>query len=253
MPANTSPIYTKVGDIQGGITLTTAAADYTGQGVANVVLYQADADNGGYVQRVRFKALGTNVATVARFYVNSGYLNQATLLTTVSGTPTGTPSSSGGTILTGPFFAKIQAVDQYGAGTAMSTETASVSVTGPTGSIAWAWTAVTGAAYYRIFVGPVTGGQAYYFTSTTNSYTQTTATFNLVTNIPALGNPSDFLTQNNFIGEISLPATTITATAATADIDYALNFAMPPAFHLIVGLGTTVAAGWVVTVIAGKY
>jgi hypothetical protein len=135
----------------------------------------------------------------------------------------------------------------------MSTETASVSVTGPTGSIAWAWTAVTGAAYYRIFVGSITGGQCYFFTSTTNSYTQTTATFNTVTNTPTPGNPSDFLTQNSFIGEISLPATTIIATAATADIDYALNFAMPPAFHLIVGLGTTVAAGWVATVIAGKY
>ena len=253
MPANTSPIYTRVGDIQGGVTLTTASADYTGQGVLNSIVYQADPTNGGYIQRLRFKALGTNVATVARIYVNEGYLNQATLLTAVSGTPTGTPSSSGGTILTGPHFAVIQAVDQYGAGTAVSTQTASVSVTGPTGSIAWAWTAVTGAAYYRIFVGPVTGGQCYYFTSTTNSYTQTTATINLTTNTPSQGNPSDFLTQNLFIGEISLPATTIIATAATADIDYALNFAMPPAYHLIVGLGTTVAAGWVATVIAGKY
>ena len=31
--------------------------------------------NGGYVQRLRFRALGTNVATVARVFINNGSTN----------------------------------------------------------------------------------------------------------------------------------------------------------------------------------
>jgi hypothetical protein len=59
--------------------------------------------------------------------------------------------------------------------------------------------------------------------------------------------------NNSFIGEISLPATTAIATAATAEIDYPLGFALPPGFRIYVGLGTAVAAGWVVTCIGGDY
>lgn len=60
-------------------------------------------------------------------------------------------------------------------------------------------------------------------------------------------------TNNVFYGEISLPATTLIATAATVEIDYPMNFALPAAFRIYFGLGTTVAAGWVATVIAGNY
>ena len=59
--------------------------------------------------------------------------------------------------------------------------------------------------------------------------------------------------NNVFYGEISLPATTAIATAATIEIDYPLGFALDPGFRLYFGLGTAVAAGWVATVIAGKY
>jgi hypothetical protein len=254
MAANASPIYSRVGSTQGGIILLTAANDYNGQNINNVIAFQSDPTNGSFVQRLRFKAIGsTTSATVARIYLNEGNLNLAATITAVTGTPTGTPSTTGGILLSGTYFAKIQAVDQYGAGTAMSTETASVSVTGPTGSIAWAWAAVTGAAFYRIFVGPVTGGQVIYFTSTTNSFTQTTATINVANNTPSQGNPSDFLTQNLFYGEISLPVVTASATAATPDIDYPMNLALPPGWHIVVGLGTTVTAGWVVTTIGGLY
>ena len=245
MAANSSPIYSRLGDIDGSAVLTTAAADYTGQGANNIVVFGADSTNGSFVQRLRFKALGTNIATVARIYLNNGYLRPATTLSAVSGTPTGTPSASGGTLLSGNYFAKIYAVDQWGGVTAASTETASVSVTGPTGSITWNWTAVTGAASYIITVGPATGQQFVSFISTTNSYTQTspgTTAFE-----------SDFINNNYFYGEISLPATTATATAATVDIDYPLNIALPPGYNIVVGLGTTVVAGWVVTTIGGKY
>lgn len=60
-------------------------------------------------------------------------------------------------------------------------------------------------------------------------------------------------TNNVFYGEISLPATTAIATAATVEIDYPMDFAVPAGFRIYVGLGTAVAAGWVCTPIAGNY
>lgn len=59
--------------------------------------------------------------------------------------------------------------------------------------------------------------------------------------------------NNTFYGEVSLPATTATATSATVEIDYAMGFALPAGFTIWVGLATAVAAGWVVTPIAGVY
>lgn len=59
--------------------------------------------------------------------------------------------------------------------------------------------------------------------------------------------------NNVFYGEISLPATTATATAATIDVDYPLGFALPPGFRLYFGLATAVAAGWCACVIGGNY
>jgi hypothetical protein len=104
------------------------------------ILFTADATNGGYVQRIRFKALGTNVVSVARIYLNNGAA-------------------------------------------------------------------------------------------------QTTATNNL------------------FYGEISLPATTASNNAATVDIDYPLNMALPAGFTIIVGVSAAadLASGWTAGVIAGKY
>ena len=252
MAGNQNPIFSRVGMIQGGGPLLTAAADYVGQNVNNLQVFLSDATNGSFVQRLRFKALGTNVATVARIYLVGNPANNLSstvaMVAAVSGTPTGTPSGTGGTLATGSYFAKIQAVDQYGNGAAVSPETASVSVTGPTGSIAWAWTASTGAVSYRIFVGNATGAEQFFFTSTTNSYTQTAPYV-----AGQIGNPNDYIFSDLFIGEISLPATTASATAAGPEIDYIMNMALPPGFRLMVGLGTTVAAGFFVTAIGGAY
>lgn len=119
-------------------TMITAAADYTGASANNVLVFTANATNGGFVQRLRFKAIGTNTASVARIYINNGSAN-------------------------------------------------------------------------------------------------TTAT------------------NNVFFGEISLPATTAIATAATIEMDYPMNLALRQSFRIFVGLGTTVAAGWVCTTVAGQY
>jgi hypothetical protein len=251
---NASPIFSSIGHIAGSTVLTTASADYTGQGILNQTLIKSAATYGSFIQRLRFKALGTNTASVCRIYINDGGNPRATVLAAVTGTPTGTPSASGGTLATGPYFAKIYAVDQYNGITAASTETASVSVTGPTGSIAWAWTAVTGAVKYYITVGQATGAQISLFEAATNSYTQTGA----ITGTGFLRGPvtSQELfaaNANYFYGEVSLPGTTIIATAATVDIDYPMNIALEPDQGIVVGLGTTVAAGWVVTAIGGDY
>jgi hypothetical protein len=61
-------------------------------------------------------------------------------------------------------------------------------------------------------------------------------------------------TNNVFYGEISLPSTAATTTAATVDLDYPMEFAIDPLFRIYVGLGTTVTpAGWICTCIAGQY
>ena len=146
MPSNNDPIYSRTCAIS---TRTAAAlgvasnrtSTYDGtNATTDKILFTADATNGGYVQRIRFKALGTNVVSVARIYLNNGAA-------------------------------------------------------------------------------------------------QTTATNNL------------------FYGEISLPATTASTNAATVDIDYPLNMALPAGFTIIVGVSAAadLASGWTAGVIAGKY
>lgn len=144
MAANTSPIYSIKGDVSANdsttmpLNLTTATGDYTGVSANHVLVYTADATSGGYVRKLRFVAAGTNVATVARIYINNG-----------------------------------------------STNTTS--------------------------------------------------------------------TNNSLIGQISLPATTASNTAATVEPEYPLEMALPPGFRIYVGIATTVAAGWSVTAVAGQY
>ena len=136
--ANTQPIFSSLGDIQWGTTVLTTlntAKDGTGT-VLNV--FTADATNGGFVQRIRFRAAGTNIATVARVFINNGSVNS-------------TPAN------------------------------------------------------------------------------------------------------NILYDEITLAATTLSEVAALAVYELPLNFALPPGYVLNVTLGTTVAAGYFVSVIGGKY
>jgi len=248
MSGNSDPIFSRVGDVQGGAVLTTqATTDYTGQNINNAIVFTADATNGGYIQRLRFKALGTNTASVARIYYNSGTGRLASIAGTMSAiTPAGTPSNSGGTLLAGPYYAKVLPVDQYGSIGTSSLESALVTVvSGSTGSIAWTWTAVAGAASYMLFVGSATGGEITWFSATTNSFSQTAAV--------GSRDSVNGINTTALYGEVALPGTTAIATTSTVDIDYPMNFALPPGGRILVGLGTTVAAGWSVTAIGGKY
>lgn len=144
MSANVNAIYSRLGNVSSNgtttmaPTLTTATGDYTGVSANNKLVWTAGATNGGFCPRIRFKAVGTNVATVARIYINNGSTN----------------------------------------------------------------------------------------TSAAN---------------------------NSFYGEVSLPATTASNTSATVEVDYPMGFALDPGFTIYVGLGTTVASGWVAVVPGGIY
>ena len=81
MAANTSPIYTLLGEVSVDAStgmssaITLAAADYTGASANYRLVFTANATNGGFVQRLRFKAIGTNVAAVMRVFLNNGSAN----------------------------------------------------------------------------------------------------------------------------------------------------------------------------------
>lgn len=145
MAQNKGPVFILIGDVttNNGSTMSqtfgaSAAADYTGISANYVLVYTADATNGSYLERLRFKANSTNIATVARIFFNNG--------------------------------------------------------------------AAQGTA-----------------------------------------------TNNAFYGEVSLPATTATNTAATVEIDYPVNVFLPPGFRVFVGIATAVANGWVCMGIGGEY
>jgi hypothetical protein len=138
MAANTSPIFSSLGDIEWGTTaITTANTAKDGTGTV-LACFTADATNGGFVQRIRFRSAGTNIATVARVFINNGSTNA-------------TPAN------------------------------------------------------------------------------------------------------NILYDEITLAATTISEVSALPVYELPLNFALPPGYKLNITLGTTVAAGYYVTVIGGKY
>jgi hypothetical protein len=138
MPANTNPIYTLAPDIKWG-AYALSAANTTKSGTGTVLtVFTADATNGGYVNKIRFRAAGTNVATVARVFINNGQTN-------------------------------------------------SVSA------------------------------------------------------------------NNILFDELTLPATTLSETAQLTNQEIVWNLALPAAYNINVTIGTSVAAGYYVTVIGGKY
>lgn len=112
-------------------------------------------------------------------------------LQTAAAAPTGTPSTSGGTLATGAYFVRVAPIFGPAAGIvtaagtfvgvlgALGTESTSQSVTGPTGSIAVTIPAVSGAAGYAVFyttVGGGAGNETLMIVTTTTSATITSTT-----------------------------------------------------------------------------
>ena len=271
MAGNITPIFSRVGDIQGSVQLNNpmAAANsgYWGTDANTYVIYTADPTNGGFLQRVRLKANGTNPANVVRFFICNTLGNLATT-TTAPQTPTATISAAAGTMTPGTYYMKVQAIDAFGQAGAFSTEISNtVPATG--NNIVWGWSApatvTQGVSSYRIVVGLATNQEQVYFANLSGtSYTQNTS-YLIGTSGTTVGGfcgvmsnssatfTNSLLLNTTFFGELSIPATTATATAATVDLDYPFNIALPPGYRVLAGLGTTTANGIIATAVAGKY
>lgn len=72
MPANTQPIFPLTPKISWG-TVTTANTAKDGTGT--VVTIATGGTNGSRIDQIKVRALGTNVATALRFFVNNGSAN----------------------------------------------------------------------------------------------------------------------------------------------------------------------------------
>lgn len=74
MAGNIDPIYARKGSI--GLSAPILAANTAMDGTGTVTTaFTADAINGSYIQKLRFKAVGTNVQSVARIFINNGATN----------------------------------------------------------------------------------------------------------------------------------------------------------------------------------
>ena len=73
MAANIQPIYSRLADVQWATEIVQSANTTTDLTSGTIYpVFTADTTNGGYVQRIRFRALGSNAATVARVWINNG-------------------------------------------------------------------------------------------------------------------------------------------------------------------------------------
>lgn len=71
---NTRPIYSRNPDVQWTQSITAANTAKDGTGTVSTI-FTADATNGGRVEKIKIRALGTNVATVLRVFINNGSTN----------------------------------------------------------------------------------------------------------------------------------------------------------------------------------
>lgn len=71
MAANTSPIFLKQPNVQYVSSGTTANTLFDGTQTV-VTVFTADATNGSKIETVTLANMGTNVATVVRFFINNG-------------------------------------------------------------------------------------------------------------------------------------------------------------------------------------
>lgn len=83
MAQNTVPVFPKTPKQAWG-TIATANTAKDGTGTV-VTVFTADATNGSFVKSIIFRAAGTNVATVARIFINNGSTNATATNNTLIG------------------------------------------------------------------------------------------------------------------------------------------------------------------------
>ena len=74
MPANTSPIFPLTPNVSWG---NVATANTAKDGTGTVVTVFTAGANGSNLDQIKVRSLGTNVATVLRFFVNNGSANSS--------------------------------------------------------------------------------------------------------------------------------------------------------------------------------
>jgi hypothetical protein len=140
------------------------------------------------------------------------------------GAPSGTPSTTGGSMATGTYYYELVAFNAYG-NTVGGIQSSGISVTGPTGSVALTWTAVTGATSYNLYrtttSGTYSGTNLIATGITRTSYTDTLAT-------PTSGAPS---TTDVFNLTTSMSGTLFVTTHAAV-------FYLPTGSQITIGSGT---------------
>jgi hypothetical protein len=103
-----------------------------------------------------------------------GIGNQSGGVNLVPLSPIATPSTAGGTLAANTYYYVVTAIDATNGESGVSAEVSAVT-TGSTSSVALTWTALSGASSYRIYRGTASGKEIVYFTSASNSYTDTNA------------------------------------------------------------------------------
>lgn len=169
----------------GWVQLDLAVQPTTGVNLTDIVLYRGTSA-GGENEKIVFSNISaiSGGATVTFRFTDAGSLSTTQSPpgsgTTISA-PTlnsATPSISGGSLATGTYYYEITATDSSGETTASNEKTAAV--TGPTGSVALSWGAVTGATGYKIYRGTSSSQENLLVTTiasgATTTYTDTMAT-----------------------------------------------------------------------------
>lgn len=148
-----------------------------------------------------------------------------------------------------PIFSKV--------GDIQSSTLAAATLLGPTANTAQDGTGTI----YPIFTADVTNG-GFFNKLTFESITTVAATvcrIFLVDTVPTVTSGalvSNTSLNTHKIGEIGLPAVTVSQTAAAPHLEYPLNIAMPPGYRIAVTFGTSTGAGttgWAVLGVGGKY
>ena len=82
MPANTAPIFTLLPEIlwNNSVSAANTTTDLTSGTIYSVF---TGGTNGSYVQKIRFRHVGTNVATVVRVWLNNGGVTTTALNNTL--------------------------------------------------------------------------------------------------------------------------------------------------------------------------
>ena len=129
------------------------------------------------------------------------------------------------------------------------------------GSLQWAATALTAANIAKDGTGTVTTiatGNA--SGNAAGNFIQKLVCQTLGANVATVlrvfvnnGGVNTTAANNVLLGQVTLPATTLTETAGQAAIEIPLMVALPPSYKINCTLGTAVAAGWQVTAVGGQY